>query len=49
MSRGLLSLGLNKDLPAGTYTLVITMRDKIGDQTWESLAVKNFRSTDLRC
>jgi hypothetical protein len=33
---GILSLGLNKDLPKGTYTLVITMRDKIGDQTWES-------------
>lgn len=33
---GLLSLGLNKDLPKGSYTLVITMRDKIGDQAWES-------------
>ena len=33
---GVLSLGLNKDLPKGTYTMVITMRDKIGDQTWES-------------
>jgi hypothetical protein len=33
---GVLSLGLNKDLPNGSYTLVITMRDKIGDQTWES-------------
>ena len=33
---GLLSLGLNKDLPKGSYTLVITMRDKIGNQTWES-------------
>lgn len=32
---GLLSLGLNKDLPKGTYTMVITMRDKIGNQTWE--------------
>jgi hypothetical protein len=33
---GLLSLGLNKDLPNGAYTLVITMRDKIGNQAWES-------------
>jgi hypothetical protein len=33
---GLLSLGLNKDLPKGAYTMVITMRDKIGDQTWET-------------
>ena len=33
---GLLSLGLNKDLSKGSYTLVITMRDKIGDQAWES-------------
>jgi hypothetical protein len=33
---GLLSLGLNKDLPKGSYTMVITMRDKIGDQKWES-------------
>lgn len=33
---GLLSIGLNKDLPKGTYTMVITMRDKIGDQKWES-------------
>lgn len=33
---GLLSLGLNKDLPKGSYTMVITMRDKIGNQTWES-------------
>jgi hypothetical protein len=33
---GLLSLGLNNDLPKGSYTLVITMRDKIGNQTWES-------------
>ena len=33
---GLLSLGLNKDLPKGSYTLVITMRDRIGNQTWES-------------
>ncbi len=32
---GLLSLGLNNDLPKGTYTMVITMRDKIGNQTWE--------------
>jgi hypothetical protein len=33
---GLLSLGLNKDLPKGSYTMVITMHDKIGDQAWES-------------
>ena len=33
---GLLSLGLNKDLPKGSYTMVITMRDKVGDQTWET-------------
>jgi hypothetical protein len=33
---GLLSLGLNKDLPNGSYTMVITMRDKIGNQTWEA-------------
>ncbi len=33
---GLLSLGLNKDLPKGSYTMVITMRDKIGNQTWEA-------------
>jgi len=33
---GVLSLGLNPDLPKGWYTMVITMRDKIGDQTWEA-------------
>ncbi len=33
---GLLSLGLNRDLPKGSYTMVITMRDKIGNQTWEA-------------
>jgi hypothetical protein len=33
---GVLSLGLNKDLPKGSYTMVITMRDKIGNQNWES-------------
>jgi hypothetical protein len=33
---GVLSLGLNRDLPSGSYTLVIMMRDKIGNQTWES-------------
>jgi hypothetical protein len=33
---GVLSLGVNKDLPKGSYTMVITMRDKIGNQTWES-------------
>ncbi len=36
---GLLSLGLNKDLPKGSYTMVITMRDKIGDQSWEAREV----------
>jgi hypothetical protein len=35
---GLLSLGLNKDLPAGTYTLVLSMRDTIGNQNWEHQA-----------
>jgi hypothetical protein len=33
---GILSLGLNKDLPKGSYLMVITMRDKIGNQAWES-------------
>jgi hypothetical protein len=33
---GILSLGLNKDLPKGSYTMVISMRDKIGNQTWET-------------
>jgi len=33
---GLLSLGLSKDLPKGSYIMVITMRDKIGNQSWES-------------
>lgn len=33
---GLLSLGLNKDLSTGSYTMVITMRDKVGNQTWEA-------------
>jgi hypothetical protein len=33
---GLLSLGLNQDLAKGSYTMVITMRDKIGGQNWES-------------
>jgi len=40
---GLLSLGLNKDLPKGSYTMVITMRDKIGDQSWESRNVFKVR------
>jgi hypothetical protein len=35
---GLLSLGLNKDLPAGAYTLVLSMHDKIGEQNWEHRA-----------
>ena len=33
---GVLSLGLNPDLRAGTYIMVITLRDKIGTQTWET-------------
>jgi hypothetical protein len=33
---GVLSLGLNKDLAKGSYTMVITMRDKVGNQTWET-------------
>jgi hypothetical protein len=33
---GLLSLGLDRDLPKGSYTMVITMRDKMGNQTWET-------------
>lgn len=32
---GALSLNLDKNVSAGTYTLVVTVRDKIGGQTWE--------------
>ncbi|MBV8847937.1 MAG: hypothetical protein JO307_34415 [Bryobacterales bacterium] len=32
---GALSLSLDKNVPAGTYTLVVTVRDKVGNQTWE--------------
>jgi hypothetical protein len=32
---GVLSLSLDKNVPAATYTLVVTVRDKLGNQTWE--------------
>ena len=32
---GALSLSLDKNVPAGSYTLLVTVRDKLGDQTWE--------------
>jgi hypothetical protein len=32
---GALSLSLDKNVPAGNYTLLVTVRDKVGDQTWE--------------
>ena len=32
---GALSLSLDKNVPAATYTLVVTVHDKVGDQTWE--------------
>jgi hypothetical protein len=32
---GALSLNLEKNVPAANYTLVVTVRDKIGNQTWE--------------
>lgn len=34
-STGTLTLNLGKDVPAGDYTLVVTVRDGIGDQTLE--------------
>jgi hypothetical protein len=34
-STGTLTLNLGKDMPAGAYTLVVTIHDKIGDQTYE--------------
>jgi hypothetical protein len=33
---GALSLSLNQGVPAGAYTLVVTMRDEVGHQTAES-------------
>ena len=33
---GALSLTLNPDVPKGSYILLITVRDKLGDQTWET-------------
>jgi hypothetical protein len=33
---GALSLSLDQNVAAGSYTLVVTVHDKIGDQTWES-------------
>jgi hypothetical protein len=33
---GALSLSLDKNVASGSYILVVTVRDKIGDQTWES-------------
>jgi hypothetical protein len=35
---GALSLALNQGVPAGAYTLVVTMRDEVGQQTAESRA-----------
>lgn len=32
---GVLSLSLDKNVPAGMYTLVVTVHDKVGDQAWE--------------
>jgi hypothetical protein len=34
-STGTLTLNLDKNLPAGAYTLVLTIHDKIGDQSYE--------------
>jgi len=33
---GALSLSLDQNVAAGSYTLVVIVRDKVGDQTWES-------------
>jgi hypothetical protein len=33
---GMLSLNLDRNVPTGSYTLVVTVRDTTGDQTWES-------------
>jgi hypothetical protein len=38
---GAVSLNLQPDVPEGSYTLVITMADKVGDQTAE--ARREFR------
>jgi len=32
---GALSLSLNKNVPAGNYTLVVSVHDKLANQTWE--------------
>ncbi len=32
---GMLSLSLDKNVPKGNYTLVVTVRDLIGNQTWD--------------
>jgi len=37
-STGTLTLNLDKSVPAGAYTLVVTIHDKIGDQTMEARA-----------
>jgi hypothetical protein len=34
-STGTLTLNLDKDMAAGAYTLVVTIRDKIGNQSYE--------------
>ena len=34
-STGTLTLNLDQNMPAGAYTLVVTIRDKIGDQSYE--------------
>lgn len=33
---GMLSLSLDRNVPKGSYVLAVTVRDKIGNQTWES-------------
>lgn len=33
---GVLSLSLDPNVPKSSYTLVVTVRDKIGNQTWET-------------
>ena len=33
---GALSLSLDKNVSKGSYTLVLTVRDKMGNQSWES-------------
>jgi hypothetical protein len=34
-STGTLTLQLDKDVPSGAYTLVVTIQDQIGNQTYE--------------